>query len=65
MEEEYYSDSMYINADSARIKQVIGNLLSNSLKFTEKDGIVKLIVYKDENTKDVVIRVLTQELELL
>ncbi len=57
LEEEYYSDSMYINADSARIKQVIGNLLSNSLKFTEKDGIVKLTVYKDENTKDVVIRV--------
>ena len=33
---EYYADYIYINVDPIRIRQVIGNLLYNSLKFTKK-----------------------------
>lgn len=57
LKEEYYAGSIHINADSARIKQVIGNLLYNSLKFTEKNGIVKFTIFKDNHTNDVVIKV--------
>lgn len=57
LEKEYYDDFLYINADSVRIRQVISNLLSNSLKFTEKNGVVRLAVSKDDDNKEVVIKV--------
>ncbi|MFQ3214405.1 MAG: PAS domain S-box-containing protein [Marivirga sp.] len=42
----------YILFDETRILQILSNLLSNALKFTEKDGFVKLTACKetDENT---------------
>ncbi len=54
---EYCENLIYINADPVRIRQVIENLLSNSLKFTEEGGRVKLTISKDEHSKDVVIKV--------
>lgn len=57
IEGHYYVDSIYIKADPVRIKQVIGNLLFNSLKFTDKGGIVKLKASKDLDNSEVVIRV--------
>lgn len=57
LEGRYYTEALYINADSVRIKQVIGNLLSNSLKFTKKDGMVKVTVSKDDSSNEVIINV--------
>ncbi|NMA04130.1 MAG: PAS domain S-box protein [Clostridiales bacterium] len=57
LKEECCVESIYINGDSARIKQAIGNLLSNSFKFTDKNGIVEFTVSKDDKTNNVVIRI--------
>ncbi|MDD4170302.1 MAG: PAS domain S-box protein [Desulfotomaculaceae bacterium] len=56
LEGEYFSNPLYVHADSVRMKQVIGNLLSNSLKFTGKDEKVRLTVAKDIDANDVVIK---------
>ncbi|MDI9475535.1 MAG: PAS domain-containing protein [Natronincolaceae bacterium] len=47
-----------IHADPMRIKQAMGNLLSNALKFTEKGGKVKIIVSKDKDTENILIEVI-------
>ena len=41
------SESSTITADADRLQQVIWNLLSNSVKFTPKDGRVALRVYRE------------------
>ncbi|TJX14546.1 hypothetical protein E9840_05595 [Tissierella creatinini] len=57
LEEEYSNYPIYIKADRVRIKQVIGNLLVNALKFTDKGGRVRITISKDEATKNLVINV--------
>lgn len=47
---EFADDSFYLYADPVRITQIIGNLLNNALKFSEKGGTTKLSVFK-ENSK--------------
>jgi signal transduction histidine kinase len=39
----------YIKSDHFRLKQIISNLLSNSIKFTQEGGFVKLIAKKKNN----------------
>ena len=39
-----------VNADSARIAQVVGNLLTNAAKYTPRGGTIKLTVAKDGDT---------------
>lgn len=41
-------DALYLDADPTRIKQIIGNLLHNSMKFTDKGGRVSLTVSKED-----------------
>jgi signal transduction histidine kinase len=39
---------VFVKADKARIYQVIMNLLGNAIKFIQKDGIINIIVEKEE-----------------
>ena len=39
-----------VNADAARIAQVVGNLLTNAAKYTPRGGTIKLTVEKDGDT---------------
>ena len=57
LQEQYYDAPLYISADPARLKQVMGNLLSNSLKFTEKGGLVRVLISADDETNEAFIRV--------
>jgi CheY-like chemotaxis protein/nitrogen-specific signal transduction histidine kinase len=45
----------YVNADPIRLTQVVGNLLNNACKFTEKGGHIRLIVEREET--QVLVRV--------
>lgn len=49
--------TLYIEADNTRIMQVLDNLLSNSIKFTQKGGTTSIKVEKDEKSSLVVITV--------
>ncbi len=46
---DLYNEDLYINADHVRITQIIGNLLSNALKFSKKGDDVKLSVHRNKN----------------
>jgi PAS domain S-box-containing protein len=48
---------LYLDADQARLTQVIGNLLDNAAKFTDKGDKTLVTVSEDESTREAVIRV--------
>jgi signal transduction histidine kinase len=50
-------DPIILEADPVRLTQVVGNLLHNAVKFTECCGAVLFALEKDEQTKEVVIKV--------
>jgi two-component system cell cycle sensor histidine kinase PleC len=53
--EEYPKEHIVLNADPKRMKQVILNMLSNSVKFTPEGGKVTVKIYKNmENTHAVI-----------
>ncbi len=46
---EFETENMYeVEADKNKLKQVLINIVQNSLKFTEKDGFIKIIVNQTE-----------------
>ncbi|MBC6112597.1 ATP-binding protein [Pedobacter fastidiosus] len=44
------SDKIYINVDSMKFLQVINNLISNSLKFTDENGFIKVHIEDQPNS---------------
>jgi len=44
IESEFADTDCYVNADSARLQQVIGNLLTNAVKFSDEGGRVRVRV---------------------
>jgi two-component system, sensor histidine kinase len=45
---EVETESVWVNADPVRLEQIIGNLLSNALKFTPPDKKVRVSVYAED-----------------
>jgi PAS domain S-box-containing protein len=52
---ELPSEPIFLNADSIRLAQVIGNLLNNAYKFTPRGGHIRLLVEREDG--DALIRV--------
>ena len=55
MKTEIIGSEVYINADRVRIGQVIANLLSNALKYTDENGNVSLTVSQKGNNAEIVV----------
>jgi PAS domain S-box-containing protein len=53
---EIGGEPLYINADPFRISQIIGNLLHNAYKFTEKGGTTVLTVSQQDNSAVIVVK---------
>lgn len=57
LEADMPQERIIIQGDKTRLKQVIRNILSNSLKFTPEKGNVTMTLKKDQTTKEVLISI--------
>ncbi len=48
----YISDEDFLYADKNRIFQFVSNLISNSIKFIQHDGVISIMVYQIQKTKN-------------
>lgn len=51
LQSQFDVDQLKMDFDPKRIKDLVSNLLTNAIKFTEENGIVKLRISKDTNHK--------------
>jgi len=58
LERKIGSDPIYLEADRARLIQVIGNLLHNAVKFTEKGDKTLVTVSMDQKTQEAVVTIM-------
>jgi signal transduction histidine kinase/ActR/RegA family two-component response regulator len=52
------SEPVWVSGDAVRLEQIVGNLISNALKFTRGDGIVSVFVGREGD--DAVLRIVDQ-----
>ena len=45
----------HLRADEARLQQIIWNLLSNSIKFTDKGGLISIRIGRNESATEIVV----------
>ncbi len=57
LEAEFSPSAIFLNADQARVMQVVGNLLQNAAKFTASGGATRVYVEKDTLQQRAIIRV--------
>lgn len=49
-------DDFMIEADAAKLKQILYNLLSNAVKFTRQGGEIEIYVYRREDAAEFIVR---------
>ena len=53
---KFEPDDFMIEADAAKLKQILYNLLSNAVKFTGTGGQIEIYVYKREDVAEFIVR---------
>ena len=51
IESEFDLEDIMINADEEAIGVAVGNILSNAIKFSKENGLIKIEIQKEENTR--------------
>lgn len=54
---EYAPSAIMVNADKSRLMQVVGNLLHNAAKFTNRSGTTQVSIVSDTSQKLAVVRI--------
>jgi PAS domain S-box-containing protein len=56
IEKHYVADPGMIAGDAARLQQVVWNLLSNAIKFTPRDGLVEILLTRNDANVVITVR---------
>jgi len=49
LDKEFPNEIIEVNFDRERFSKIVSNLLSNAIKFTNKNGFIKINIYKENN----------------
>ncbi|HEX2828292.1 MAG TPA: HAMP domain-containing sensor histidine kinase [Burkholderiales bacterium] len=50
------ANAIHVDADFARVTQIVGNLLSNAVKYTDADGYISLALHEDGGNAVIAVR---------